>query len=335
MKTLQLNQPGGLDHIIFADSEDPGQPNAGEIRVAIKANSLNYHDLLVATGAIPTDDKRVLLSDGAGVVEAVGAGVTEFKVGDAVVSTFFPSWLTGRPTLGNFKQVPGDGIDGHAASVVVRDANAFTHAPRGWSHQQAATITTAGVTAWRALAVDGGIKAGDIVLIQGTGGVSLYALQLAKAAGAQVIATSSSDAKLAHVKTLGADHTINYKDDADWGKTALKLTAGRGVDHVVEVGGPGTMKQSIRALRVGGHIAVIGILTGRDGAMPTMLAIAKQARIQGLMVGSREHQQDLIRAIDSCGITPQIDSDYPAHQLADAFAHQQSGQHLGKITLSW
>ncbi len=289
----------------------------------------------MAQGAIPTEQNRTLLSDGAGVVEAVGEGVSEFQVGDSVVSTFFPGWLTGRPTLGNFKEVPGDGKEGHAAAYVVRPATAFTKAPAGWSHQQAATITTAGVTAWRALMVDGDLKAGKTVLIQGTGGVSLYALQIAKMAGAKVIATSSSDEKRKRLEQLGADATLNYKDDPDWGKSVLKLTGGRGVDHVVEVGGPGTMKQSIRALRVGGHIAVIGILTGRDGKMPVMLAIAKQARIQGLMVGSREHQQDLVLALEHNHIEPIIDSVHPADKLADAFAHQQSGKHFGKIVIEW
>ena len=218
MKALILPAPGGLDAIQFTDVPDPGKPKKGEIRVAIKANSLNFHDLLVARGEIPTEDNRQLLSDGAGVVEAVGEGVTEFKAEDRVISTFFPVWSAGRPMqrVGSFKEVPGDGQPGVAAEYIVRPVSAFTHAPKHWDHVAAATIPTSALTAWRALVVNGRLKAGDCVLTQGTGGVSMIALQLAKQMGARVIATSSSDEKLARLKELGADFTINYKKLPKW-----------------------------------------------------------------------------------------------------------------------
>ncbi|WP_111493696.1 zinc-dependent alcohol dehydrogenase family protein [Marinobacter bohaiensis] len=337
MKSMVLNAPGGLDRIELAESNDPGTPGPGEIRVAIKASSLNFHDLLVAQGNIPADDRRVLMSDGAGVVEDVGEGVTEFRVGDHVVSGFFPQWPDGAPNpqVGNFAGTPGDGIDGFASTHVVRAATAFTHAPEGWSHAEAATITTAGLTAWRALVVDGQLKAGDTVLTLGTGGVSIAALQIAKAMGARVISTSSSDDKLARVRELGADEVINYRDEPEWGRKVLELTCGRGVDHIVEVGGPGTLAQSFQAIRVGGHISLIGVLTGRQGDIPTGLLMAKQARLQGLIVGSRRDQQDYVTALNQTGIRPVIDRTFPFAELADAFRHQESGSHFGKIAVEW
>jgi NADPH:quinone reductase-like Zn-dependent oxidoreductase len=202
MKAAVLRAPGGLDRIEVQDIPDPGQPGPGQIRIALHATSLNYHDLLVANGGHPTADGRVLMSDGAGVVEAVGEGVAEFRLGDHVVSCFFPQWQDGLPRgpVGDFAGTPGDGIDGFAAHFSVRAATDFTHAPRGWSHAEAATITTAGVTAWRALVGDGKIKTGDTVLVLGAGGVSIAALQIAKMTGEAVIATSSSDEKLERVR---------------------------------------------------------------------------------------------------------------------------------------
>jgi NADPH:quinone reductase-like Zn-dependent oxidoreductase len=274
------------------------------------------------------------MADGAGVVEAVGAGVTELEPGDNVVSCFFPTWLDGAPTIGDFSTTPGDGVDGYARERVVTPASWFTRAPRGYTHAEAATLTTAGLTAWRALVVDAGIKAGDSVLVLGTGGVSIFALQLARAMGATVIATSSSDAKLERLRELGAAHTINYKTTPEWGRRVLELTSGRGVDIVVEVGGPGTLPQSIRAARVGGHIALIGVLTGRAGEVPTALLMAKQQRLQGLIVGNRRHQLDMVRALEAIDARPVIDKTFPLEQLADAFRHEASGAHFGKICVT-
>ena len=336
MKVASLSAPGGIDRIVFRDVADPGQPGPGQIRVALHATSLNYHDLLVANGGIPAADGRILMSDGAGIVEAVGEGVVEFQPGDRVVSCFFPQWQDGLPSdaVGSFADTPGDGINGFAAEYAVCAATAFTHAPRGWSDAEAATITTAGLTAWRALVVNGQLKAGDTVLVLGTGGVSIAALQIAKAMGATVIATSSSDEKLEKVRALGADHVINYRQNPNWGKQVSSLT-GAGVDHVVEVGGPGTLAESITAVRVGGHIALIGVLTGRQGDVPTMALMAKQARLQGLVVGNRRQQQDYIAALNQNGMRPIIDRRFALDQLPEAFAYQASGAHFGKICVEW
>ena len=337
MRAFIVRAPGGLDRLATIEHPDPGHPSFGEIRVAIHATSLNYHDLLVATGGIPTADGRVLMSDGAGVVEAIGEGVIEFRPGDHVVSCFFPQWPDGLPfdRVANFRGTPGDGIDGMAATHVVRPAVAFTLAPEGWSHAEAATITTAGLTAWRALVVDGGLKAGSTVLTMGTGGVSIAALQLAKTMGARVIATSSSDEKLQRLRELGADHAINYRQCENWGKEVEKLTSGRGVDHVVEIGGPGTLPQSIEAVRVGGHIALIGVLTGREGTIPTSTLMRKQARLQGLIVGTRRNQQDYVAALNQTGLRPVLDRSFAFEEMAEAFRYQESGAHFGKICVEW
>ena len=335
MKVVTLRSPGGLDKLELVERAAPGEPGPGEIRVRIHASSLNFHDYGVVAGAIPTEDGRIPMSDGAGVVEAIGENVEEFAVGDTVVSTFFPHWLDGPPRVGNFTTTPGDGVDGYARELVVRPFTWFTHAPAGYSHAEAATLTTAGLTAWRALVVDGGIKAGDTVLTLGTGGVSIFALQFARMMGARVIATSSSDEKIERLKQLGAEHTLNYKAEPEWGKRVKELTDGRGVDHVVEVGGPGTLPQSIEAVRIGGHIALIGVLTGRSGEVPTVKLMAKQARLQGLIVGSRVNQQEMVRGIEAGGLRPLVDRSFALDEIGDAFRYEESGRHFGKICLEY
>lgn len=333
MKAIQVKAPASLDTLTLVHLADPGQPGPGQIRVRLRASSLNYHDFAVVTGMIPAADGRIPMSDGAGEVTAVGDGVTGFAVGDQVVSIFFPEWLDGTPPLTAFTGVPGDGIDGYAREEVVAAATSFTHVPHGYSAAEAATLTCAGLTAWRALVVDGQLKAGSTVLIQGTGGVSIFALQFAKAMGARVIATSSSDEKLARLKAMGADELINYKDNPAWGATALALTGGKGVDHVVEIGGSGTLDQSMIATRIGGHVALIGVLAGFAGPVTTAILMARQIRVQGLTVGSRQQQLDMIDAINVNGIKPVIDRHFPLAQLADAFRHQASGSHFGKIVI--
>jgi NADPH:quinone reductase-like Zn-dependent oxidoreductase len=332
MKAVIARKPSKLETLEVIDLPDPGVPGPGQIRVRLRANSLNYHDYAVAAGALPAEDRRVLMSDGAGVVEAVGVGVRDFVVGDRVVSTFFPYWQDGVPPHGDFSHVPGDGIDGYAREIVVTPEHWFTHAPKGWSHAEAATLPCAALTAWRALASDGKLKAGDSVLILGTGGVAVFALQFAKMFGATAIVTSSSDAKLERAKALGADHTINYKTDTKWGQAVLDWTGGRGVDHVLEIGGPGTLPQSITAARVGGHISLIGILTGIAGNVPTIVMMLKQIRLQGIIVGSRCHQMEMIRAFDANpAIRPVIDRSFPLANLADAFRYEEGATHFGKI----
>jgi NADPH:quinone reductase-like Zn-dependent oxidoreductase len=202
------------------------------------------------------------------------------------------------------------------------------------SHLEAATLPTAGLTAWRALAVDGPLKAGDSVLVLGTGGVSIFALQLAKMMGATVIATSSSDAKLERIMAHGADHVVNYKRHTDWAKQVLDFTAGRGVDHVIEVGGPATLPQSIAACRIGGHIALIGVLTGLGGNVPTVKLISRQQRLQGVTVGSRRHQQNMVRALNAAGLKPVIDRTFPLEALVEALRYQDTGNHFGKIGIT-
>jgi NADPH:quinone reductase-like Zn-dependent oxidoreductase len=333
MKAIQAKHPNSLDSLTLVDLPDAAAPGPGEIKVRIRASSLNYHDYAVVMGMIPSADGRIPMSDGAGEVVAVGAGVTDFAVGDAVVTTFFPEWLDGVAPSTAFTRVPGDGMDGYAREEVTAATTSFTHAPKGYSHAEAATLTCAGLTAWRALVVDGQIKAGSTVLVQGTGGVSIFALQLAKAMGAVVIATSSSDEKLARLKAMGADHLINYKTTEAWGAKVLEITGGVGVDHVVEIGGSGTLDQSIMAARIGGHVALIGVLAGYAGPVSTVMLMLRQIRVQGLTVGSRQQQIEMIAAINATGIKPVIDKHFPLAQLGDAFRHQESGKHFGKIVV--
>lgn len=331
-KAIYVQPGGGFDHVTLGTCE-PMAPTAGEITVRIRASSLNYHDYAVVSGMWPPPVPRIPMSDGAGEVVAVGEGVNEFAIGDHVVSTFFPSWQEGQPEIDSMGTVPGDGVDGFACQQVTMAAIGFTHAPKGYSHAEAATLTCAGLTAWRALMVDGPLKPGETVLIQGTGGVSVFALQFAKVAGATVIATSSSDEKLARLETLGADHLINYRKHENWGDLVRELTAGRGVDHVIEVGGPATLAQSMIATRIGGHIAVVGILSGMTGTLPLLAVLTRQLRLQGLVVGSGRHQIEMIRAIEATGLRPVIDRHFPLEELVEAFRYQETNRHFGKICL--
>lgn len=330
MRAMRLAKPGGLDQLSAVEIQ-PRDPGPGEIQVRVEASSLNFHDYAVVAGMLPVDDGRIPMSDGAGIVTAVGEGVTDFAEGDAVLSCFFPGWQDGEPALAKLIGVPGDHADGFAAQSVTRPATAFTRMPKGWSAAQAATLTCAGLTAWRGLMVEARIKPGDTVLTQGTGGVSIFALQFAKAAGCRVISTSSSDEKLERLAALGADELINYRSKPAWGKRALELTDGRGVDVVVEIGGAGTLPQSIEAVRIGGHISLIGVLAGFAGEVPTAALFSRNATLKGITVGSRAQQEDMIRAVETSAIEPVIDSTFPLEELADAFRHQESQKHFGKI----
>lgn len=332
MKVIYVQPEGGFDRVTLATLE-PREPGAGEISVRIRASSLNYHDYAVVSGMWGPKEPRIPMSDGAGEVIAVGKDVKTFAVGDHVVSVFFQGWVDGKPEVCDFSTVPGDGVDGFAREVVTMPAAAFTHAPRGYSHAESATLTTAGLTAWRALMSDDALKPGDSVLVQGTGGVSIFALQFAKMAGASVIATSSSETKLAQLKTLGADHVINYREHPQWGEIVRDLTHGRGVDHVIEVGGPKTLEQAMIAARIGGHISIIGILTGLEGSLSVITAIVRQLRLQGVLVGSRRQQLDMIRALDASTMRPVISRHFPLENIVDAFRFQESNQHVGKICL--
>ncbi|MDP9521924.1 zinc-dependent alcohol dehydrogenase family protein [Pseudomonas putida] len=333
-KAIYVQPGGGYDKVEVGTSE-ASAPQTGEITVQLHASSLNYHDFAVVSGMWGPSERRIPMADGAGEVVAVGAGVTEFQVGDNVVSTFFPDWLDGQANVEGFGRVPGDGLDGYARAQVTARSTAFTLAPKGFSHAEAATLTTAGLTAWRALMSDDHLKPGDTVLVQGTGGVSIFALQFAKLAGATVIATSSSDAKLERLKALGADHLINYKSTPAWGEKVRALTGNRGVDHVIEVGGPATLEQSMIAARIGGHVSLIGILTGVAGQLPLVQALVRQIRLQGVLVGSRAQQQAMVRAIDANGLRPVVDKHFELEQIVEAFRYQESNRHFGKICLTW
>ena len=333
MKAMRIGRPASLDNLRLGEAEAP-TPGPGEIRVRIRAASVNFRDGLVARGFFPVADGLIPLSDGAGEVTEVGEGVTEFKPGDAVVSTFHPAWLDGHMERSQLVSSPGGPADGFACESATRPATHFTRAPKGLTYAESATLTCAGVTAWRALVTDGHVKPGASVLILGTGGVSLFALQFAKAAGAVVIATSSSAEKLERLKALGADHVINHREVEAWGQAALALTDGRGVDHVVEVGGPNTLPQSLIAARTGGHVAIIGAVAGFDvDTIPFAIVQAKRLRLQGVTVGSRRDQLDMVAAIEADGIKPVVDRTFPLEALADALRCLQAGQAFGKICI--
>jgi NADPH:quinone reductase-like Zn-dependent oxidoreductase len=334
MKAIRRKGSGGLERLTVVEMDEPGSPREGEILVRLHASSLNYHDYLVAIGKIPTADGLIPLSDGAGIVEKIGEGVSEFAVGDSVVSCFFPEWQNGEAVSSGFTKTPGDGLDGYARERGVWPAKWFTRAPKNYSHTESATLTTAGLTAWRALVGDGPLKAGETVLTLGTGGVSIFALQFAKMMGAVTIITSSSDEKLARARALGAEHTINYKRYPNWADQVLDRTGGRGVDHVIEVGGPDTLPQSISACRIGGHIAFIGVLTGFSGPIPTVALLMRQVRLQGLTVGNRQQQIEMIRALEANDMKPVIDKTFPLQDLIEAFRYEASGAHFGKICIA-
>jgi NADPH:quinone reductase-like Zn-dependent oxidoreductase len=330
---MRIRRPASLDNI-FLGTAEARAPGPGEIKVRIRAASLNFRDGLVATGFFPAADGLIPLSDGAGEVVEAGEGVTEFKPGDSVVSTFHPAWLDGHIERSQLSASPGGGADGFACECVTRPATHFTHAPKGLTHRESATLTCAGVTAWRTLVTDGQIKPGSRVLVQGTGGVSVFALQFAKAAGAVVIATSSSAEKLERLKALGADHVINYREVEKWGEAVRTLADGVGVDHVVEVGGPNTLAPSMIAARTGAHIAIIGAVAGfQNDTMPFAMLQAKRLRVQGVTVGSRRDQIEMVRAIEANHIKPVLDRTFPLEKLADALRYQQAGQHFGKICI--
>jgi len=332
MRLIRLRAPGGFENLKLSE-EEYSKPRPGELLVRIRASSLNFHDDMVVMGKIPCADGRVPMSDGAGEVIAVGEEVEEFKVGDAVVSTFYPNWLKGELTPADQRAVAGDSVDGYARQYACMPAHAFTKSPAGYTPMESATLPCAGVTAWRGLVVCGHVKPGDTVLILGTGGVSLFALQFAKAAGAQVIATSSSEEKLEKLKRLGADAVINYKAVPNWGQKAKDLTDGRGVDHVVEVGGPGTLAQSITACRLGGHIALIGVLTGFTAQVSIGALLSNQIRASGISVGSRADQEDMIRAITTNSLKPIIDRSFPLEEIAAALECYEAQKHFGKVCL--
>ncbi|MET0373179.1 MAG: NAD(P)-dependent alcohol dehydrogenase [Rhizorhabdus sp.] len=331
MKRYELADPATLESLTCVE-RDPPRPKRDEVLVRVRATSLNFHDYLVATGVLRADAGRVPMSDGAGEVVEVGAYVTAFRVGDRVIGTFFPDWLDGAPSAAYSARMRGDHVNGFASEYVALPARDFTLAPKSLSDVEAATLPCAAVTAWRALVVEGEIKPGDRVLVEGSGGVSIFALQFAKLAGATVIATTSSEAKAERLRAIGADHVINYNETPKWGAAAKKISDG-GVDHVVEVVG-GDLSQSLQSVRVGGRIHLVGALSRQPIQFPAMFALGANARITGLTVGSRRHQQDMVRAIEAFGMKPVIDSSFAMPDLVGAFRRQEAQAHLGKICVT-
>ena len=332
MKQIQLYKPGGLENLKLTDTENPS-PKDNEVLLKVHASSLNYHDLMVALGLIPTEDKRVPLSDAAGEILEVGKDVSKWTVGDKVMSMCFPNWVSGPPKYDLLSFI-GDNQDGYATELISIPESAITKIPSNLNFKEAATLPCAGLTAWRALVDEGRLKSGETVLVQGTGGVSVFALQLAKTFGATVIATSSSEEKLEKLKSLGADHLINYKAHPEWGKEVLKITNNEGVDHVVEVGGAGTFSESVRCTKLAGHIALIGVLSGPSVSEIILPRIfLKQIRLSGIAMANQDSQIAMIDYLEKNEIKPEISDSFDLKDLGAAFQHQIDNKHFGKISI--
>ena len=309
------------------------EPGPGQAVVAVRASSMNYHDLVNLMGLIRGPWPRVPMTDGCGEVVAVASDVDEVAVGDRVVGAFHPLWLDGGLTREKHRITPGDTGDGWLQQHMVYPANALVPAPADLSDGEAATLVCAGVTAWSALRV-ADVKPGDVVVTQGTGGVSLYAVQLAAAAGATVVVTSSSDEKLDTARSLGADHVINYVSTPEWHDAVIDITDGRGADLVIDLGGEHTLAQSIKAARMDGTVAVIGVLSGFGAAqVPVTSVLTRQIRLQGIAVGSAAALRDLAAAMGS-GLRPHVSHTFDWTELAEAQRVQQAGEHTGKIAIT-
>lgn len=333
MKAFEI-QTFGLKSLTLTERPDP-IPGFGQALIKLRAVSLNYRDLMVIKGLYNPKLPLPLIpfSDGVGEVVAVGEGLTRVNVGDRVAGIFFQNWLCGELTHAKANSALGGAIDGLLTEYAVLHEDGVVHVPEHLTDEEAATLPCAAVTAWNALVTSGGVKAGDIVLVQGTGGVSIFALQFAQLLGARVMATSSSDEKLERVRQLGATDTINYKQTPDWGKKVQELTTGIGVDYVVEVGGAGTLNESLRAVRYGGQISLIGVLSGGSGEISTASILMKNVRMQGIYVGSREIFEAMNCAIALHKLQPIVDRVFPFDKAREALDYMQSGAHFGKICI--
>jgi NADPH:quinone reductase-like Zn-dependent oxidoreductase len=335
MRAMEL-KAFGLEHLASVERPDP-EPGPGQVLVRIRHVSLNYRDLVAIAGGYGSQIRTpfVPLSDGAGEVVAVGDGVRRLHVGDRVLTCFFQGWLAGPPTPEKMATSLGGPLDGTLRELACFHEDGLCRVPDRLSLADAASLPCAAVTAWNALAVLDRVGPADTVLVQGTGGVALFALQFAKLLGARVIATSSSDEKLERLLVLGADQTLNYKRTPEWGKAVRALSGGRGVDHVIEVGGAGTLAQSLRAVRPGATISLIGVLSGAKHELNLPLVFLPQIRLQGLLVGSRDTAEQMLAAIAAHNLKPVLDeTQFTLGNVREAFAHMQSGKHFGKITVS-
>jgi NADPH:quinone reductase-like Zn-dependent oxidoreductase len=333
MKIYEIRDGFGLDALRLADRPEQ-TPKRGEVLLKVRAVSLNYRDLLVVKGIYnpKMNLPRIPCSDGVGEIVACGEGVSRVKTGQRVAGLFMPKWLDGELSDANAKTALGGSVDGLLAEYAILSEEAVVPVPEHLTDEEAATLPCAAVTAWNGLVVAGKVKSGDTVMVQGTGGVSLFALQFAKLAGARVIATSSSEHKLDRVKALGASDGINYRATPEWGESIRQLTQGRGVDHIIEVGGAGTLAQSLRAIRTGGHIALIGVLSGYGQVNPLPI-LMKGVRVTGIYVGSREMFEAMNRAISLHQLKPVVDRVFPFAQAVEAFRYLESAAHFGKIVI--
>ena len=333
MRAYEIVSPDGIDTLTLADRPSP-EPGHGEVLVRMRASSVNYRDLVTVEDPGPRNISypRVPNSDGAGEVVAVGPGVTEFAPGDRVAGCFFRRWVDGPITARAMASALGGALDGVLAEEVVFPADGVVRIPDHLSYEQAATLPCAGLTAWHALVEKGGVKAGETVLLLGTGGVSIFALQFAAMHGARAIVTSSSDKKLDRARALGAWETINYRQTPDWETRVRELTDGEGVDHVVEVGGAGTLEKSVASARVGGHVALIGILTG--GVMNPVGIMRGSLRLNGIYVGSRAMFTAMNDAIAANTLEPVIDHVVAFEDARQAYHDMRAAGHFGKIVIS-
>ena len=334
MKAFRFDDFKSLDDLRLHDEAEP-RPQRGEVLIRVHAVSLNYRDIAMLRGRYPRAHKKGLIptSDGAGEIIAVGEGVEAFKAGDRVIGTFHPRWFAGplHATMG--QEAYGDQNDGWLVERKVVSQEAVVKVSGALSYEEAATLPCAGLTAWTALSGPMPIRAGHSVLVQGTGGVSIFALQLARAVGARVIATTSSGAKAQRLLAMGASDVVNYRETAEWGKQVRALSGGRGVDRVVEVGGPGTINQSLRAVAAGGEIASIGFLSDENPGIDFFALKLSSASFRNITVGDRAGLQELVRVVDGAGVKPIVDRVFPFAQAREAFAYLETGAHFGKVVM--
>jgi len=334
MKAYEVQQ-FGIENLAKVERDKP-RPSVNEVLVTFRAASLNYRDLMVASGTYNPRMKlpAVPLSDGSGEVVEIGENVTRWKVGDRVMPIFAQHWIDGDTTEEKRKTSLGAGAqwDGVLREFGSFDQDGLVRVPEHLSYEEAATLPCAALTAWHALAVSGNLRAGQTVLTIGTGGVSIFALQFAKLFGAKVFSTTGSEEKIARLKEAGADEVINYREREDWDRAVLELTAKGGVDHVVEVGGSGTLGKSLNAVRLGGHVAMIGALTGPGDFNPTTVFM-KAVRLQGIFVGPRTMFEEMLRAIDVAKLRPVIDRVFEFEEAREAMQYMQTGAHFGKVVI--